>query len=445
MLFSHSVFLLPMSGLNFGPMLKKKTISTLLLSMLFGLSWNAKAQTSQTLQSRIQLMDKETDPEKNVLSLHSIIRDYKLDTVKNAEDIDVLKGQVAISFLKAGAFLKFEVYLGLIRNKFNQTSYLNMAADQLLGAKVNMDYAQVLAQRTVELYDSYKDDPSARPDSFPLEDWNRFMRMAAYPYYDTYAEILHANGEDKTALFFEEKALKGIDLEDVMPSSVALYTALLASQEQEDKAYNILLKIASVGKSNLNMSLQLRKLCVKKMGNDRASVFLDSIQRNINNTYKAEIAKKMMTNLEAPDFSLSDLSGKRVTLAGLKGKVVILDFWATWCAPCIASMPAMEKISKAHPEVVFLYVATRENGKDALQRVASYVKKTKFPVHVLMDIPLKGNPELYQVASAYKVDGIPAKIVIDRKGKLRFSTMGYSSDAELINELEAMIAIAKAQ
>lgn len=426
-------------------MLKKKTISTLLLSLLFGLSWNAKAQTSQTLQSRIQLMAKETDPEKNVLSLHSIIRDYKLDTVKNAEDIDVLKGQVAISFLKAGAFLKFEVYLGSISNKFNQTSYLNLAAEQLLSAKVNLDYAQVLAQRTVELYESYKDDPSARPDSFPLKDWTRFMRMATYPYYETYAAILHANGEDKTALVFEEKALKGIELEDAMLSSLALYTALLASQEQEDKAYDILLKIVSVGKSNLNMNLQFRKLCEKKMGSDRASVFLDAIQRNIDNTYKLEIAKKMMVNLQAPDFSLSDLSGKRVTLAGLKGKVVVLDFWATWCAPCIASMPAMEKISKAHPEVVFLFVATRENGKDAAQRVASYVKKTKFPVHVLMDIPLQGNPELFQVASAYNVDGIPAKVIIDRKGKLRFSTKGYSSDAELINELEAMIAIAKAQ
>jgi thiol-disulfide isomerase/thioredoxin len=445
MLFPQSAFFLLMSGLNFDPMLKKKTISTLLLSMLFGLSWNAEAQTSQPLQSRIQLMAKETDPEKNVLSLHSIIRDYKLDTVKNAEDIDVLKGQVAISFLKAGAFLKFEVYIDLMSNKFNQTSYLNLAARQLLDAKVNLDYAQVLAQRTVELYDSYKDAPSTKPDSFPLKDWTRFMRMAAYPYYETYASILQANGEDKTALFFEEKALKGIDLEDAMPSSITLYTTLLGSQEQEDKAYDILLKIASIGKSNLNMNLQLKKLCVKKMGSDRASVFLDSIQKNINNTYKIEVAKKMIANLEAPDFSLSDLSGKRVTFAGLKGKVVVLDFWATWCAPCIASMPAMEKISKAHPEVVFLYVATRENGKDATKRVASYVKKTKFPVHVLMDTPLKGNPELFQVASAYNIDGIPAKIVIDRKGKLRFSTKGYSSDAELINELEAMIAIAKAQ
>jgi thiol-disulfide isomerase/thioredoxin len=426
-------------------MKKNKSIITLSIIMLFSLSWNAKAQTKQTMQSRIQSMNEETDPEKNVVSMHSIIRDFKLDMVNNSEDIDNLKGLVAISFLKAGAFQKFEVYLGLISNKFNQTSYLNFAACDLFERKINLDYAKVLAQRTVELYDSYKNDPSARPVNFPLEDWTWFMRRAAYPYYETYAEILHEKGEDKTALFFEEKALKGIDLEDAGTSSVSLYTTLLASQGQEDKVYEILLKRASIGKSSLDMNLRLRKLCLKKMGSDRTSVFLDSIQRNINNTYKVKIAKKMMINLKAPDFSLSDLNGKRITLASLKGKVVVLDFWATWCTPCIASMPAMEKISKAHPEVVFLFVATGENGKGAVQRVASYVKKTKFPVHVLMDIPLKGTPELFQVASAYKVDGIPTKIVIDRKGKLRFSTTGYPSDTELINELEAMIAIAKGQ
>lgn len=427
-------------------MLNKKTIGTLVLSLLFSLSWNAKAQTSQTMQSRMQTMAKETDPEKNVISLHSIIRDYKLDTVKNAEDIDVLKGQVAISFLKAGAFLKFEAYISLISNKFNQTSYLNMAADHLYNGQIHMDYAQVLAQRTVELYDSYKDDPSARPNNFPLEDWTRFMRMAAYPYYETYAAILHANGEDKRALFFEEQALKGIDLDEAMPSSVALYTALLASRGQEDKAYEILLKMARVGKLNSNMDLQFRSLCVRKMGSDaKATAFLDAIRRNVSTTSKIEVAKKMIANLEAPGFSLSDLNGKRVTLAELKGKIVILDFWATWCTPCIASMPAMEKISKAHPEVVFLFVATREEVKGVAQRLRSYVKQHKFPEHVLMDSPLGKHSKLFRVASAYQVDGIPAKMVIDRKGKLRFSIKGYSSDTELINELEAMIAIAGTQ
>ncbi|RQO69421.1 hypothetical protein DBR43_15160 [Pedobacter sp. KBW06] len=426
-------------------MKKTKTISTLLLSMLFGLSWTVKAQSSQTMQSRIQSMTKEMNPEKNVISLHNIIREYKLDSLKNAEDIDMLKGQVAISFLKAGAFPKFEAYIGLISNKFNQTSYLNLAVAELLDAKANIAYAQVLAKRTVQLYDSYKDDPSARPGNFPLEDWNRFMRMAAYPYYETYAEILHANGDDKTALLFEEKALKDLNLEDAGTSSVALYTRLLASQGQEDKAYEILLKMTRVGKSNLNMNLQFRSLCVNKMGTERAVIFLDSIQKNISNTYKIEVAKKMITNLEAPGFSLSDLNGKRVTLASLKGKVVVLDFWATWCNPCIASMPAMEKISKAHPEVVFLFVATREEGKAAEQRVKSYIKQHKFPLNVLMDRPSDQHPKVFQVASAYKIDGIPAKIVIDAKGKLRFSTIGYSTDTELINELEAMIAIAGAQ
>ena len=125
--------------------------------------------------------------------------------------------------------------------------------------------------------------------------------------------------------------------------------------------------------------------------------------------------------------------------------MIVLDFWATWCAPCIAAMPAMEQLSKKHPEVVFLFIATQENGTDATQRVKAYVKKNQFPINVLMDQPMLSNPKIYVVANAYKVKGIPAKMVIDQQGKLRFATDGYTTDAELINELEAMITLTQAQ
>lgn len=424
-----------------------KTI-TLLVSMFLCISLNANAQNTEALASRIKSMNKETDPEKNVVSMFSIIRDFKLDTIKNAEDVDVLKGEVALSFLHAGIFPKFEYHISLIKNKFNQTSYLNTGAYWLLKSGTHLDYAEVVAQKTVELYDSFKNDPLARPADFPIEDWDRFIKMAIYPYYETYAEALHANGKDKTAFFYEEKALQDQQPEHLMQSSVELYAALLESQGYEDRAYDLLLKMAKVGQSSLRMDTQFKKLCIKKTGSEaNAFVFLDSVQRNINKTYKVETAKKMITNQEAPNFSLLNMNGKRITLASLKGKIVVVDFWATWCAPCVASMPAMQKVVNEHPEVVFLFVATRENGKyeEAAARVKKYIEKNKFPINVLMDKSTGTNPNIFPMAAAYELTGIPTKIIIDKQGKLRFSTAGFTSDTELINELNAMIAIAKEQ
>ena len=414
--------------------------------MLFCLSLNVGAQDRQAVANQIKLMAKEPDPEKNVVSMHHAIKTYKLDTIKNAEDIDVMKGIIALSFLEAGNFPKFEAYIKLIKNKFNQTSYLNLAADILCKNKKYPIYAETIAMQTISLYNSYRNDPSARPAGFQLEDWNRFMKMAAYPYYDTYAQTLHANGKDQAALSYLELALKDRTLEDMQQSSVELYTTLLINNGQMDKVYAILFKMASLGKSSLKMDQQLQQLYIKKTGREsNATLFLDSIQGNIKLAYQTELAKKMMLNVEAPEFKLLDLNGKRVSLADMRGKVIVLDFWATWCAPCIAAMPAMEQLSKKHPEVVFLFIATQENGTDATQRVKAYVKKNQFPINVLMDQPMLSNPKIYVVANAYKVKGIPAKMVIDQQGKLRFATDGYTTDAELINELEAMITLTQAQ
>lgn len=422
-----------------------KTATKLFLSVLFWISLNANAQNYIALNKQIQEMNKVKNPNASVLEMKRIIKDFKLDSIKNAEDIDVLKGQVAISFLNANDFSKFETYISLIKNKFNQTSYLNMAVYALLEKK-NDDDALLIAKKTVDLYESFKDNPKARPISFPLEDWTRFMQMAAYPYYESYAEVLFKNGQYQNALLYEEKAIKDRAIEDLMPKSIELYTALLEKNGQIDKAYNLLLKMYSLGKASLKMNAQLKTNVINKLGTEaKAVVFLDSIQRDIDNIRKIEIKKNMISNVDAPNFNLLDLNGKSVSLIDFRGKIVVLDFWATWCTPCIASMPAMKQISTKHPEVVFLFIATQEPINGATERVKTYVSSNKFPTNVVLDKAHNNNPKVFPIANAYKISSIPAKIVIDKTGKLRFSTYGYRSDSELIDELEAMIAIVKAQ
>jgi len=95
-----------------------------------------------------------------------------------------------------------------------------------------------------------------------------------------------------------------------------------------------------------------------------------------------------------------------------------------------------------HPEVVFLFIATQEKTDGALERVKTFASKNNYPFTILMD-QLLPNSSTYEVVSAYKVKGIPTKTIIDQHGKLQFLSTGFSSDTELINELEAMIALAK--
>ena len=196
-----------------------------------------------------------------------------------------------------------------------------MATIDLIQKKKDLTKAEALAKKTVDLYNSYKDDPKARPADMAEGDWKRFMNFAYYPYYDTYAMALHAVGKNKEALNYQQMAFNG-PVEEGLPSSVERYAILLKLNNQEEKAYALLLKMAKTGKSTDGMNSLLRELYIKKNKDVTGyDAFFDGLQENVVSELKKELKAKM-TNTDAPDFSLRNLEDRLVSLTDLKGKIV---------------------------------------------------------------------------------------------------------------------------
>ncbi len=417
----------------------KKTILTVLYLCT---SLLLSAQEVTGIQSDIRKMSKEKDPYKSVMIRDRIISDYKLDSKKDSETIDLLNGNIAIAFAMKKNYPEFEKYISLIKNKFNQTSMLSMAANELLDKNIDAGYACKIAKETLDKYFTFKDDPAARPEGYTKEDWERFMNFAKYPYYDTYAKSLFTLKRYDEAIQYQQLALDNKP-EEGLPDAVERYAKLLELTGKKEEAKQLLLKMARLGKLNKGMTEQLQSIHISEKGSDeKLGIYIDSLQKNVQASLIQELKPKML-NETAPGFSLKDINGKQVNLSDYKGKIVILDLWATWCAPCIASFPAMQKEIKKHPDVIFLFIAVNEKGNNVPEKVKTFINKNNYLFHVLIDEPISESSNIYKITSSYKPSGIPAKYFIDREGKLRFISKGFNSDSELINEMEAMISILK--
>ncbi len=144
---------------------------------------------------------------------------------------------------------------------------------------------------------------------------------------------------------------------------------------------------------------------------------------------KYALVSSLLPGNPAPLFSLKTKEGKTVNLSDFKGKVVYLDFWASWCGPCMMEMPHAKILqdSFANKEVVFLYVSIDEDEKAWQKTMAA--KKMK-GVHVLA----KGFD--HEVPKKYGVNGIPSYYLISREGKIIDNHPSRPSDPGIYKEIE---------
>ncbi len=139
-----------------------------------------------------------------------------------------------------------------------------------------------------------------------------------------------------------------------------------------------------------------------------------------------------LVNAKAPDFTLKDMQGRNVTLSSLKGKAVILNFWATWCPPCKAEMPSLNK----------LYLELRGRGLEviavstdsSLMHVKDYLAKARLDFTIVHD-------EKRSVLKQYKVFSMPTTFLINREGVIAERIFGEEewTDADIRKRIEKLL------
>ncbi len=137
-------------------------------------------------------------------------------------------------------------------------------------------------------------------------------------------------------------------------------------------------------------------------------------------------------NYPAPALELQDMQGASVSLAGLRGQVVLVNLWATWCPPCKAEMPTLEAYFNDHKEQGFVVVAINDGDptKDVVQFVKDY--RLSFPVWL--------DPAYSATERAFNAPNLPSSFVIDRKGVVRLRWVGEIAEDTLEQYVTPIIA-----
>lgn len=354
-------------------------------------------------QEQYNLLNAEKDPFKKDVLYHSLLKKYPPANDASVA-VDDMRSLLALAYLNAGYLSKSIIYMDSIH------------------------HANVRSELAAQLY--YKDHCKEAADIFTQTvDSTQQYRLAAI--------IFFANQEYPKALKYIERAYKD---DHSMPYTYTLYFNTLRQLGKDQQAMDIAAEATKSGLADNKMRDELKALYSKLKGNEGYEAYAANLKKEYL-LQLPEHLKKLQISKPAPDFTLKNLEGNIITLSELKGKVVVLDFWATWCGPCVGSFPAMKEAMlrfEKDQDVKFLFIDTWEDDDDPSNKIKKFLADNNYPFEVPVDV------KDYKAANAFDVQGIPQKFVIDKAGNIRFHITGYSgSDDTTIEEISAMVTMLK--
>lgn len=149
------------------------------------------------------------------------------------------------------------------------------------------------------------------------------------------------------------------------------------------------------------------------------------ISRVSSDQLQAQAGSVPKEGFTAPDFTLGLLDGGKITLSELKGKVVLVNFWTSWCPPCRKEMPAIESVYRSYKDLGLVVIGLNLTAQDSKQAAALFAQEVGVTFPIALDLD-------NSVGNLYRVTALPTSFFIDRNGVIRSVIVGGPMSEALI-------------